>query len=108
MGVTAGSLEGPNAGQDDAFVRKYDAAGGLLWTRQFGTSTEEGPRDVSADGLGNVYLSGNTKGSLGGPNAGGDDAFLAKFSEAPEPATAMLVATGLVFLFIPRGRWRRC
>ena len=36
---------------------------------------------VSADGLGNVYISGDTDGSLGGPNAGGADAFVAKFTD---------------------------
>jgi hypothetical protein len=30
-------------------------------------------------GLHNVYISGNTNGSLGGPNAGGADAFVAKY-----------------------------
>ena len=34
---------------------------------------------ISADGLGNVYISGYTEGSLGGPNAGDKDAFVAKF-----------------------------
>ena len=37
---------------------------------------------VSADGLGNVYISGYTDGSLGGPNAGGDDAFVSKYDAA--------------------------
>jgi hypothetical protein len=36
---------------------------------------------VSADGLGNVYISGYTEGSLGGTNAGGTDAFVAKITD---------------------------
>ena len=85
--MTAGSLGGPNAGNFDVFLRKYDSAGNVLWTRQLGTSAAEGYDDrarvgVSADGMGNVYLSGWTQGNLGGPNAGGRDPFLAKYDAA--------------------------
>ena len=80
-GYTDGSLGGANAGPFDAFVSKYDAAGYLQWTRQLGTSSNDDSRGVSADGLGNVYTSGRTEGSLGGTNAGSMDAFVAKFSE---------------------------
>ncbi len=78
-GYTQGSLEGPNAGDWDAFVSKYDDAGTLLWTEQLGTSSEDQSWDVSADGLGNVYITGHTEGSLGGPNAGNIDAFVSKY-----------------------------
>ena len=81
-GYTYGSLGGPNAGSDDAFVSKYDAAGTLQWTRQLGTSAIDRSYGVSADGLGNVYISGYTSGSLGGPNAGGNDAFVSKYDAA--------------------------
>ena len=47
------------------------------WTRQLGTSSLDASYGVSADGLGNVYISGATRGSLGGANAGYADAFLA-------------------------------
>ena len=81
-GCTDGSLGGPNAGGDDAFVSKYDAAGTLQWTRQLGTSSTDLSHGVSADGLGNVYISGYTDGSLGGPNAGSYDAFVSKYDAA--------------------------
>ena len=81
-GFTSGSLGGPNAGGTDAFVSKYDAAGTLQWTRQLGTSADDVSYGVSADGLGNVYISGCTGGSLGGPNAGGNDAFVSKYDAA--------------------------
>jgi hypothetical protein len=65
-----------------------------VWTQQLGTSSYDVSHGVSADGLGNVYITGSTYGSLGGPNAGGRDAFVAKFSEensaVPEP-TAFIV-----------------
>ena len=82
-GSTQGSLGGTNAGGLDAFVSKFDANGTLLWTEQLGTSSTEYGNDVSADGLGNVYISGDTQGSLGGTNAGGVDAFVAKFTDLP-------------------------
>ena len=52
------------------------------WTRQLGTSATDVSYGVSADGLGNVYISGYTDGSLGGPNAGGTDAFVSKYDAA--------------------------
>jgi hypothetical protein len=81
-GSTDGSLFGPHAGGVDAFVSKYDAAGNLLWTKQLGTSGNDYGDRVSADGLGNVYVSGATEGILGGPNAGGDDMYVAKYDAA--------------------------
>ena len=78
-GWTDGSLGGTNAGGCDAFLSKYDASGTLEWTRQLGTSEYDMSYGVSADGLGNVYISGDTEGSLEGTNAGGSDAFLSKY-----------------------------
>jgi hypothetical protein len=78
-GSTNGSLGGTNAGSRDAFVSKYDASGTLLWTKQLGTSSVDDSTGVSADGLGNVYISGYTSGSLGGANAGSNDAFVSKY-----------------------------
>jgi hypothetical protein len=84
-GYTTGSLEGTNAGGHDAYISKYDASGTREWIRQFGTSEPDGSGGVSADGLGNVYISGRTWGSLGGANAGLYDAFVAKFTDLPDP-----------------------
>ena len=55
--------------------------GTLQWTRQLGTSESDHSAGVSADTLGNVYISGSTSGSLAGVNAGGIDAFLSKYDE---------------------------
>ncbi len=82
-GYTTGSLGGPNAGNNyDAFMAKYDPSGALLWTRQLGTSSYDYSYSVAIDGSGNAYISGETGGSLGGANAGGYDAFLAKYDES--------------------------
>ncbi len=82
VGDTEGDLGGPNAGGPDVFVRKYDATGNLLWTTQFGSGNFEEDLSAAADGLGNVYVSGLTWGSLGGPTAGGHDAFLSKLDSS--------------------------
>ena len=78
-GSTTGNLGGPNAGGADAFISKYDASGTLQWNRQLGTSGRDLSHGVSADGLGSVYISGYTAGSLAGPNAGHYDAFISKY-----------------------------
>lgn len=83
-GLTGGSLGGLDQGQGDAWVAKYSSPGALLWTRQLGTSTRDSANGVATDQHGDVYLSGSTGGSLGGPNQGQQDAWVAKYS--PEGA----------------------
>ena len=83
-GTTRGSLVEPHVGRD-VFISKYDADGTLLWTQQLGTSIYEYNRSLSADRLGSVYVSGDTWGSLGGPNPNPhpsstpSDAFISKY-----------------------------
>lgn len=77
-GSTAGTLPGQTwAGGRDAFVRRYDAAGNELWTRQFGTYNQEVARGVAVDASGNVVVVGHTSGVFPGQTSlGGDDAFV--------------------------------
>jgi len=96
-GSTRGDLGGVNAGSNDAFLSKFDSGGNELWTTQIGTSRGDPSYSVAVDASGNAYISGSTAGDLGGPNAGGYDAFLVKY-EVPEPATLVLMAGGLPFL----------
>jgi len=104
-GSTEGSLTEPNAGYYDAFLAKYDGSGSLLWSQQIGTSRWEYGESVALDAFGNAYITGNTEGSLGGPNAGGNDAFLVKLSPVPEPSTFALLGTAAVVL--AGWAWRR-
>ena len=108
-GYTKGSLGGPNAGRADAFLAKYDTFGTLLWTRQIGTTRYDYSNSVAVDQAGNAYISGYTDGSLGGANAGGHDAFLAKYANpAPEPSTLALIVPALLgFAGIAARRMRR-
>jgi hypothetical protein len=77
-GNTWSDLEGANAGSTDAYVRKLDAQGDHLWTRQFGTDAGDYVNAVATDHLGNVVITGDTWGDLAGANAGGQDAFVRK------------------------------
>ena len=79
-GATTGDLGGPNQGDIDAFVVKYDSAGTEQWIRQIGTTGWDSASDVAVDGSGNVFITGPTEGDLGGPHQGGRrDAFVVKY-----------------------------
>jgi len=86
-GTTLGDLGGIGLGAEDAFVSKYDSLGNAVWTRQIGTLAYEGDINVAGDALGNVYVSGQTAGSLAAPNDGqpGEyDGFLSKLNASGE------------------------
>lgn len=82
-GFTTGAFSGEtNAGGADVFVRKYDTAGSILWTRQFGTSAFEQPFGILANGTG-IYVVGLTTGTLPGQSsAGSDDIFVQKYNSS--------------------------
>jgi hypothetical protein len=82
-GDTWGSLGGPNRGGNDAWMAKFDTAGKLRWKQQLGTAESDVANAVATDNAGNVYIAGDTTGSLGGPNRGGVyDAWVAKVDSA--------------------------
>jgi hypothetical protein len=66
-----------------AFLAKYCAAGALRWKRQLGTSESDEAWGVATNEDGNVYIAGQTEGSLGGSNQGLIDAWIAKCSTRP-------------------------
>jgi|GEM_PF-1077339 len=78
-GSTLGNLGGTNAGGYDAWLSKYDNNGNQLWLRQFGTSGYDSANGLALDSSGNVYLTGNTTGNLGGTNAGSGDVWVGKY-----------------------------
>lgn len=79
VGYTDGNVAGTNAGSEDAFILKYDTSGGVLWSKQFGTSSKDHAKGVATDNSGNVYVVGFTYGSLYGSTSGSSDAFVAKY-----------------------------
>jgi hypothetical protein len=105
-GSTAGNLFGSNpdgnSGLDDVILLNVSSAGDLRWGYQFGQIDDDFGLGVSADGLGSVFVSGLTERNLGGPSAGGDDAFVAKFV-VPEPSAGSMVfiILGMLTLRLP-------
>jgi hypothetical protein len=80
-GQTNGSLDGnTNAGGYDFFVVKYNSSGVKQWTKQLGTSGNDYGHDITSDSSGNIYVTGETYGSLdGNTNAGSHDLFVVKY-----------------------------
>jgi hypothetical protein len=79
-GYTDDNLGGTNAGSFDAWVARYDTNGNQEWITQFGTPDRDELYGLSADGLGNLYVTGITQGSLGATNAGSFDGWAAKLN----------------------------
>jgi chitodextrinase len=81
-GFTNGNLGGQtSSGGTDAFVARYDSSGNMVWTRLLGNGTLTYGYAVAVAASGNVYVSGVTRGTLGGQaNAGIQDMFVAKYN----------------------------
>lgn len=92
-GYTEGSVGGANAGGWDGFLTKYNGSGVELWSTLLGTTSTEEAFGISVDVGGIAYITGWTGGSFGGPNAGSDDAFIAKIT-TPEPVSCVLLILG--------------
>ena len=79
-GYTQGALVSPAAGTD-AFLRKYDDRGNVLWTRQI--TSAGSANDIAyavTVGYSEVYVCGDTAGIFAGQNrAGGADAWAQKY-----------------------------
>lgn len=90
------------AGQtDDGFLAKFGPSGNLLSDQTFGTTSSDDPAGIALDKSGGVYLVGFTYGNFAGQNAGFADAFIAKFSQVPEPSSLALLVSGC-FCFVRR------
>jgi hypothetical protein len=79
VGYTEGVMAPGGAGGGDVVVTKFDSAGNLVWTHQFGTPTQDVSGRIAADQFGDLYLSGVTYGNLGGTSNGALDTFVAKY-----------------------------
>ncbi len=83
-GRTTGALVQP-AQNTDVFLRKYDASGNVVWTRQFGTAGSDLANAIAVNASG-VYVAGEGGAFPGQPFSGGlRDAFVAKFDLAGAP-----------------------
>ncbi|MBF2080596.1 MAG: SBBP repeat-containing protein [Synechococcales cyanobacterium T60_A2020_003] len=80
VGSTEGSLPGnTSSGGVDAFVAKYNANGKRLWVDQFGTDSLDEAQGIVVDPNDNVYVTGETNGSLFKTAIGGSDAWIVKY-----------------------------
>lgn len=91
--ATIGSHQPLHAGNQDAFIVKFNSSGVRQWATYYGGFNDEYGYGVAVDIFGNVYLSGNsdsiggtiiaTVGSAQPANGGGfADAFIVKFNTA--------------------------
>ncbi|MBI4331850.1 MAG: SBBP repeat-containing protein [Chloroflexi bacterium] len=82
-GLVRGPLEGQTySGETDAFVRKYNSSGSVLWTYQFGTSGLDRAYGVALDETGGLYVTGYVGGvSTGRILPGNANIFIMKLAE---------------------------
>ncbi len=80
-GNTGGAFAGPS-GLRDGFLRKYDHDGAVVWTQQFGTSTQNEETHAVAVGPSGVYVGGKTTGTFATQTKVGGlwDSFISKFN----------------------------
>ena len=86
VGYSYGAMPGLTkiGGSDVILLRLFDSDGGLVLTRQYGTTADDNAYGLVADLFGwNFYVTGKTAGALdGNPHAGGEDIFLTKFDSS--------------------------
>lgn len=75
-GSSASSVFGASAGSHDGWLARLDAAGNLLWSKQFGGAALDSFEGVSADGAVGAVAVGQTFNSLAALTAGQADAWL--------------------------------
>ncbi|MDA1099964.1 MAG: SBBP repeat-containing protein [Proteobacteria bacterium] len=81
VGSTAGDLGGlANQAVNDAYLRKYDVAGELVWSRLLGATEDAAGFAVAVDVNDNVVIAGSARGVLTETAYGGNyDSFVTKF-----------------------------
>jgi len=80
-GITSTNLDGNTLnGSADVFLTKYRSDGKKIWTTQFGSTAGQEGHSVIVDTYKNIYVTGQTTGSLYATSAGSADIFLAKYN----------------------------
>lgn len=81
-GFASGAVLGQSgSGAEDAVVAKYDSAGGLVWAREFGTSSSDFAYSLARVGSG-IVVGGTTPGTLPGQtSSGSNDAFVRLYDD---------------------------
>ena len=83
VGITGDALPGQKTfGEADAFLRKYDSEGTVLWTRQFGSDRRDFAAAVSVDRTGSAFVVGHGGSVEAGPtNRAESYSFVRKFDQ---------------------------
>jgi hypothetical protein len=70
----------PHHGDWDIVVRKYTIDGTVVWTKEIGTARRDINGQVALDGMGHLYVSGQTAGAFPGyVNPAGADVFVREY-----------------------------
>jgi Ca2+-binding RTX toxin-like protein len=67
---------------NSVWLTKWDSSGTELWSSHLGVVGDHRSHSLTVDSAGNVYISGETEGSLAGRNAGSYDAWVAKYNSS--------------------------
>jgi hypothetical protein len=81
-GNTSGTLSEKSFGKSDGFITKLDSIGNIIWTKQLGSTEDDGINWITIDKKGNLYVSGYTKGVFNDKNFGREDIIVAKLDNA--------------------------
>ncbi len=81
VGSATGAVDaGIVQGAQDVYLRKYDSAGQLIWSRLLGASSSASGYAVAVDSSGNVAIAGKASEKLSSTAVGGgEDSFVAKY-----------------------------
>ena len=82
VGTTSGTYERPLPGGSDVFIQRYDVAGEVLWTREFGTQGQDWAKDVAADARGLTVLWASDGSFEGTGRSNSKDLFLRRYDRA--------------------------
>jgi hypothetical protein len=66
----------------DAFIRKLNSSGSVLWTRTYGTNAYDDALGMATINGSEIYTTGTTQGSLAHTNIGGSDGYLRKVNSS--------------------------
>lgn len=69
----------------NAFTRKLNSSGTMLWTKTFGSSAFDDARGIATTTGSEIYITGETRGSLGPTNKGGSDGYVRRLNSSGNP-----------------------
>ena len=84
-GSTSGAMDGANQGSNDIVILKYNSSGVQQWVKQLGSGSSDVGQAITTDSLGNIYITGYTKGDLPGSGSSGNTTrspFLVKYNSS--------------------------